>query len=83
MDALSDASILLPEFVAFANAQGITGPIRTQIALEWACQVSTHRGASGAARRLSIAREFLLYLRASAPDTEVPTRNVEKQRWVW
>jgi hypothetical protein len=73
MDALSDASILLPEFVAFANAQGITGPIRTQIALEWACQVSTHRGASGAALRLSIARGFLLDLQASAPDTEVPT----------
>ena len=66
-------NILLPEFVAFVKAQGITDPIRTQIALEWACQVSTHRGASGAARRLSIARGFLLYLQASAPDTEVPT----------
>jgi integrase/recombinase XerD len=65
-------NILLPEFVAFVKAQGITGPIRTQIALQWACQVSTHRGASGAARRLSIARKFLLYLQASAPDTEVP-----------
>jgi integrase/recombinase XerD len=64
--------ILLPEFVAFVKAQGITGPIRAQIALEWACQVSTHRGPSGAARRLSIARGFLFYLRASAPDTEVP-----------
>lgn len=64
--------ILLPEFVAFVKAQGITGPIRTQIALEWACQVSTHRGPSGAARRLSIARGFLFYLRASTPDTEVP-----------
>jgi integrase/recombinase XerD len=66
-------NILLPEFVAFVKAQGITDPIRTQIALAWACQVSTHRGASGAARRLSIARGFLLYLQASAPDTEVPT----------
>ena len=36
--------ILLPEFVAFVKAQGITGPIRAQIALEWACQVSAHRG---------------------------------------
>lgn len=66
-------NILLPEFVAFVKAQGITDPIRTQIALEGACQVSTHRGASGAARRLSIARGFLLYLQASAPDPEVPT----------
>jgi integrase/recombinase XerD len=64
--------ILLPEFVVFVNAQGLTGPIRTQTALEWACQGSTRRGASGAARRLSIARGVLLYLQASAPDTEVP-----------
>ena len=64
--------ILLPDFVAFVQAQGITGPIRAQLALEWACQTSASRGPSGAARRLSIARGFLIYLQASAPDTEVP-----------
>jgi integrase/recombinase XerD len=64
--------VLLPEFVAFVKAHGSTEPIRTEIALEWACQASAHRGPSGAARRLSIARGFLLYLQASAPDTEVP-----------
>jgi integrase len=31
------------------------------------------RGAGGAARRLSMARGFLIYLKASAPDTEVPS----------
>ncbi len=65
--------VLLPEFVAFIKAQQNTGPIRAQIALEWACQASAHRGASGAARRLSMARGFLIYLKASAPDTEVPS----------
>jgi integrase/recombinase XerD len=64
--------VLLPEFVAFVKAQGSTGPIRTEIALAWACQGAAHRGPSGAARRLSIARGFLLYLQASAPQTEVP-----------
>ena len=64
--------LLLPEFVAFLHAQGITGPIRARLALEWACQASAHRGPGGAARRLSIARGFLAYLQASAPDTEVP-----------
>jgi integrase len=64
--------LLLPEFVAFVKTQGINGPIRAEMALEWACQVSAHRGPSGAARRLSIARGFLLYLQASAPETEVP-----------
>ena len=64
--------LLLPEFVAFVKAQEHTGPIRARMALEWACQESTHRGPSGAARRLSIARGFLLYLQASVPDTDVP-----------
>lgn len=64
--------VLLPEFVAFVKTHETTGPIRAQIALEWACQESMHRGPGSAARRLSIARGFLLYLRASVPDTDVP-----------
>ena len=64
--------MLLPEFVAFVKAQEPTGPIRAQMALEWACQASAHRGPNGAARRLSMARGFRRYLQASAPDTEVP-----------
>jgi integrase len=63
---------ILAEFVAYVNAQPHSNPIRAQMALEWACQASTHRGPSGAARRLSMARGFLRYLQASAPDTEVP-----------
>jgi integrase len=67
---------LLPEFVAFIQAQKITGPIRAHLALDWACSASTQRGVSGAARRLSIARRFLTFLQASAPDTEVPPQNL-------
>jgi integrase/recombinase XerD len=63
---------ILPEFVAYVKAQQHSSPIRAQMALVWACQASTHRGPSGAARRLSMARGFLRYLQASAPDTEVP-----------
>ena len=65
--------IILPEFVAYVKAQPNNSPIRTQMALEWACQASSRRGPSGAARRLSMARGFLRYLQASVPDTEVPT----------
>jgi integrase len=65
--------IVLAEFVAYVTAQPNSRPIRAQMALEWACQESTHRGPSGAARRLSMARGFLSYLRAAVPDTEVPT----------
>jgi integrase/recombinase XerD len=64
--------IILPELVAYVKSQPHNTPIRTQMALEWACQVSAHRGPSGAARRLSMARGFLSYLQASVPDTEVP-----------
>jgi integrase/recombinase XerD len=69
---LRAANILLPDFVACVKAQGITGPLRARLAFEWACPTSAARGSSGAARRLSMARGFLLYLRASAPDTDVP-----------
>lgn len=65
-------TVLLREFVGFVNTHEHTGPIRAQIALEWACQEAMHRGPGGAARRLSIARGFLLYLQAWVPDTEVP-----------
>jgi len=63
---------ILPEFVAFVKAQEHTGPIRAQMALAWACQASMHRGPSGAARRLSMARGFLRYVQAVVPETEVP-----------
>ena len=64
--------IILATFVAFVKAQATPGPIRTQMVLEWACQESAHRGPHGAARRLSMARRFLLYLQATVPDTAVP-----------
>ncbi len=67
---------LLPEFVAFIQAQKRADPIRAHLALDWACSASTQRGASGAARRLSIARRFLTFLQASAPNTEVPSQNL-------
>lgn len=68
--------VILPEFVSFLQAQELTGPIRAHLALEWACQASARRGASGEAQRLSIARRFLAYLQASAPDTEVPAHGL-------
>jgi len=64
---------LLPAFVAYVHARQDPHPIRAQLALEWACQESAHRGPSGAARRLSMARGFLSYLQASVPETEVPS----------
>src|SRR5262245_52497169 len=63
---------LLREFVHFVESHGVSLPIRASLAVAWACAVSERRGPSGAAQRLSIARGFLTYLRATIPDTEVP-----------
>jgi integrase/recombinase XerD len=63
----------LEDFVHFVAAQGREdGPIRAQMAVEWACAPSSGRGLSGQIRRLQTVRGFLLYLRATLPDTEVP-----------
>jgi integrase len=64
---------LLRDFVAFIQARDLSGPIRAQIALDWACSASEHCGISGKAARLSIARRFLLHLSAILPGTEVPS----------
>jgi len=63
---------LLREFVHFVEAHGVGLPIRASLAVEWACAVSEQRGPGGAAQRLSMARGFLTFLRATIPDTEVP-----------
>jgi integrase/recombinase XerD len=64
---------LLRDFVAFIQARDLSGPVRAQIALDWACSASEHCGISGKAARLSIARRFLVHLSAVIPGTEVPS----------
>ena len=63
---------LLRDFVGFVESQGDDGPIRAQLAVDWACASSAQRGHGGAAQRLSMARGFLAYLRTMLPETEVP-----------
>lgn len=64
--------ILLKDFVDYVVEHLSSGPIRTQLAIDWACSGSTTRGPSGQSSRLSQVRGFLSFLRAAAPDTEVP-----------
>src|SRR5689334_9486815 len=68
--------ILLSEFVEYVITENITGPIRAQIAMDWACANSATRGVAGQAARLSQVRGFLSFLRASFPDTEVPDHSM-------
>jgi integrase/recombinase XerD len=63
---------LLRDFVGFIEAHGDGGPIRAHLAVDWACASLAQRGRGGAAQRLSMARRFLTYLRATLPETEIP-----------
>jgi hypothetical protein len=67
---------LLRDFVQFIEPAHVSGPIRAQLAVAWACASSSKRGAGGAPQRLSMARGFLTYLRATRPETEVPERDL-------
>lgn len=63
---------LLRNFVGFVEARGLDGPIQVQVTIDWACSTAEHCGPGGQARRLSVARGFLVHLRAAEPDTQVP-----------
>jgi len=64
--------ILLRDFLRFVESRGISEPLRAQVAVDWACDASSTRGASGQVQRLSLVRGFLSYLRSIEPETEVP-----------
>jgi integrase/recombinase XerD len=68
--------ILLKDFVEYLCAHNISGPIRAQVAIDWAMSGSITRGPGGQAARLSLVRGFLSFLRASVPETEVPDHNL-------
>jgi integrase/recombinase XerD len=63
---------LLVDFVRFLAERDALNPIQAQMAFDWATQTSGQRGVAGTATRLSMARRFLLHVRATYPDTEIP-----------
>lgn len=74
--------LLLQEFAQYVDTHSHGGPIRAQVAFDWACATPSQRGGSGAAHRLSVVRGFLAYLRATLPETEVPgQRLLATSRW--
>jgi integrase/recombinase XerD len=70
---------LLQNFVRYVVSRHHDGPIRAGTAVDWACVTSGCNGASRLAYRLSAARGFLIHLRASIPDTEVPETGLLKK----
>ena len=67
---------LLHSFVQFLESKGELHPIRAQLAIDWAYATSATRGGAGQAARLSMARKFLLHVRATVPETEIPDRGL-------
>ena len=63
---------LLQSYVRHAVARHNEGEVPAQTAVDWACTTSKQAGDSRRAYRLSAARGFLVYMRASFPETEVP-----------
>jgi integrase len=66
----------LQDFVAHLAQHGDGHPIRAHLAVDWAGRASASRGPCGQHARLSAARGFLLHLKASLPETEVPERSL-------
>jgi integrase len=70
---------LLRDFVVFVETRGEDGCLRAETAVAWACSTADRCGPGCQARRLSIVRGFLTFLRADAPETGVPSLGVLKR----
>jgi integrase/recombinase XerD len=73
---LVEAGRMLPNFVAFSEANGET-LITVTGAMAWATQASTP---NGAARRIIVVRGFATYLQAIHPDSEIPPAGMVPNR---
>ena len=63
---------MLRQFVRFLESQDASGRIRAAMALQWAVSASPLCGRCGQVQRLRTARQFLIYLKAFLPNTEIP-----------
>jgi len=70
--AMSTEQRLLTDFVTSLTAEGLEVPVRALKAVQWACNSARHCQPAAQSHRLSVARGFLRYLRATFRDTEVP-----------
>ena len=66
----ADAGVL-EDFVRFIRDRGATTSIASTMVFDW-LEERGKPGTRAAARRLSSARQFLLYVSAALPDTQVP-----------
>jgi len=65
----------LQSFLRYLDLHGVNQPIRAQHAVDWA-RANPDRGASRQNQLLSLARGFMTHLKASVPETEIPSTNL-------
>lgn len=80
--ALADAARLLPGFVAYLDAQGLS-TVTIEAALAWAQQSETDPGSSVGPRRMTAARGFARYLAGIDAGTQVPPLGLMPHRRRW
>ena len=71
-------AVLLTEFIERVNEHQVAHSALSEAAVDWACTAGERRGESGQARRLCVARQFLVFLRAIEPEATVPARGLLK-----
>ena len=79
---LADAARLLPRFVAYLDATGVSS-ITIEAALAWAQQPDASPATSVWARRMTVARGFARYMSGIDPATEVPPLGLVTFRKHW
>jgi len=79
---LAEAGWLLPDFVAYLDAQGL-GTVTVEAALEWSQQSPTGRVTSVGPRRMTAARGFARYLSGIDASTQVPPMGLMPHRQHW
>jgi integrase/recombinase XerD len=79
---LADAVRLLPRFVAYLDAAGVSS-ITIEASLAWAQQPDAGPATSVWARRMTVARGFARYMSGIDPATEVPPLGLVTYRRRW
>lgn len=63
---------LLGQLIEFIDRQAPTGPVTSQLVLDWLDAHFPHSSPPQNARRLDTVRQFLLHLSTVIPDTQIP-----------
>ncbi len=73
--ALEIEGTQLARFAHFCDQTGHQGPLKIELAMQWACTAQRPKRLT-AARRIEVIRPFARYCQQFEPETEIPPRNL-------